>query len=78
VRRTALRGRSGPALGEERRRFTLADGLHCLPATRAEDHVTANGTVLRPATLQAWASAAGFPTATVPGIDDDLWRFYRL
>jgi SAM-dependent methyltransferase len=52
--------------------------LHCLPATRAEDHVTANGTVLRPATLQAWAQAAGFPTATVLDIEDDLWRFYRL
>jgi SAM-dependent methyltransferase len=52
--------------------------LHCLPATRAEDHVTANGTVLRPATLEAWARAAGFPTVTVLDIEDELWRFYRL
>jgi SAM-dependent methyltransferase len=52
--------------------------LHCLPATRAEDHVTANGTVLRPTTLQAWARAAGFPAVTVLDIEDELWRFYRL
>jgi SAM-dependent methyltransferase len=52
--------------------------LHCLPATRAEDHVTANGTVLRATTMQAWARAAGFPAVTVLDIEDELWRFYRL
>jgi SAM-dependent methyltransferase len=52
--------------------------VHCLPATRAETHVTANGTVLRASTLAAWAEAAGFAGATVLDIEDDLWRFYRL
>jgi SAM-dependent methyltransferase len=52
--------------------------VHCLPATRAETHVTANGTVLRASTLAAWAEAAGFAGATVLDIEDDMWRFYRL
>jgi SAM-dependent methyltransferase len=52
--------------------------LHCLPATRAEDHVTANGTVLRASTVDAWARAAGFDGAAELDIDDDGWRFYRL
>jgi SAM-dependent methyltransferase len=52
--------------------------LHCLPATRAEDPVLAHGTVLRPATVDEWARAAGFPGATVVDIEDPFWRFYRL
>jgi hypothetical protein len=52
--------------------------VHCLPATRAEEHVTANGTVLRATTVDAWARAAGFQGASTLDIEDDGWRFYRL
>lgn len=52
--------------------------LHCLPATMAEGTGTANGTVLRPSTVRAWAADAGFVTATVLGIEHPFWRFYRM
>jgi SAM-dependent methyltransferase len=52
--------------------------LHCLPATLAEDHVEANGTVLRAPTLAGWAAAAGFAEFEVLAIDNPFWRFYRL
>ena len=52
--------------------------LHCLPATMAEGAGTANGTVLRPATVRAWAADAGFAETTVLGIEHPFWRFYRL
>ena len=52
--------------------------LHCLPATLAEDHVEANGTVLRSPTLARWAAAAGFGDVEVLAVDNPFWRFYRL
>jgi SAM-dependent methyltransferase len=52
--------------------------LHCLPATRAEPHLVAHGTVLRPPTVDDWARRAGFTGATVLDIEDPFWRFYRL
>jgi SAM-dependent methyltransferase len=52
--------------------------LHCLPATLAEDHVEANGTVLRVPTLARWAATAGFPDVEVLAVDNPFWRFYRL
>jgi SAM-dependent methyltransferase len=52
--------------------------LHCLPATRAEDHVVAHGTVIRADTVEAWARDAGFPGVQVLDIEDPFWRFYRL
>jgi SAM-dependent methyltransferase len=52
--------------------------LHCLPATRAEEHVVSSGSVLRASTVAEWAAAAGFPATTVLDIEDDMWRFYRL
>jgi SAM-dependent methyltransferase len=52
--------------------------LHCLPATRAEKPVIANGTILRAPTLVAWARAAGFENPEVLTIPHDFWRFYRL
>jgi SAM-dependent methyltransferase len=52
--------------------------LHCLPATRAEKPVIANGTILRAPTLLAWAREAGFETPEVLEIPHDFWRFYRL
>ncbi|MFF5079292.1 class I SAM-dependent methyltransferase [Actinoplanes sp. NPDC000266] len=52
--------------------------LHCLPATRAEQPVLANGTILRAPTLIAWAREAGYENPSVLDIDNDFWRFYEL
>lgn len=52
--------------------------LHCLPASRTETPSAATGTVLRPATLRAYASEAGFGEVTVLPVENDMWRFYRL
>ncbi|WP_250007346.1 bifunctional 2-polyprenyl-6-hydroxyphenol methylase/3-demethylubiquinol 3-O-methyltransferase UbiG [Actinoplanes sp. M2I2] len=52
--------------------------LHCLPATRAEQPVIANGTILRAPTLLAWARDAGYERPEVLDIPNDFWRFYRL
>jgi SAM-dependent methyltransferase len=52
--------------------------LHCLPATRAEDHVIAHGTVIRASTVSTWATEAGFEAVEVLDIEDPFWRFYRL
>lgn len=52
--------------------------LHCLPATRAEDHVVAHGTVIRAETVTAWANDAGFPEVEILAVEDPFWRFYRL
>lgn len=52
--------------------------LHCVPATRAEDHVVAHGTVIRASTVAGWAAEAGFGEVQVLDIEDPFWRFYRL
>ncbi len=52
--------------------------LCCLPAGLAEQPSAATGTVMRPATLQRYATEAGFRTMEVLPIEHDLFRFYRL
>ncbi|MGH3985626.1 MAG: SAM-dependent methyltransferase, partial [Pseudonocardiaceae bacterium] len=52
--------------------------LHCLPASRTETPSAATGTVLRPATLRAYALAAGFDDVQILPIENEMWRFYRL
>jgi ubiquinone/menaquinone biosynthesis C-methylase UbiE len=52
--------------------------VHCLPATMAEDHVEANGTMLRTPTVARWAEEAGFSEFRVTPIENDFWRFYLL
>lgn len=52
--------------------------LHCLPASRTETPSAATGTVMRPATLRAYASEAGFREVTVLPVENGMWRFYRL
>jgi SAM-dependent methyltransferase len=52
--------------------------LHCLPATRAEQPVIANGTILRAPTVMAWAREAGYSRPEVLEVPNDFWRFYRL
>jgi 2-polyprenyl-3-methyl-5-hydroxy-6-metoxy-1,4-benzoquinol methylase len=55
-----------------------ASVLHCLPVGRAETPSVATGTVMRPATFQAYARSAGFTTVHILPIEHDLFRFYHL
>ncbi|MBM2622917.1 methyltransferase domain-containing protein [Actinoplanes sp. LDG1-06] len=68
---------TAPAGEMERLQYAFSV-LHCLPATRAENPVIANGTILRAPTLLAWAREAGFNSPTVLPIENDFWRFYHL
>jgi 2-polyprenyl-3-methyl-5-hydroxy-6-metoxy-1,4-benzoquinol methylase len=52
--------------------------LHCLPAGMADQPSAATGTVLRPATLRAYAQQAGFRDIAVLPIEHLFFRFYRL
>jgi SAM-dependent methyltransferase len=55
-----------------------ASVLHCLPVGRTESPSASTGTVMRPATLTAYAEAAGFSTVEILPIDHDFFRFYQL
>ncbi len=55
-----------------------ASVLHCLPVGRAESPSAATGTIMRPATLTAYAEAAGFSTVEILPIEHDFLRFYQL
>jgi SAM-dependent methyltransferase len=50
----------------------------CLPDGRSREPSVATGTVMRPATLRAYADAAGFASVEVLPIENDFFRFYRL
>jgi SAM-dependent methyltransferase len=52
--------------------------LFCLPNTRADEGSVATGTVIRPATMRRYASAAGFSSVTILPIDHYVFRLYRL
>jgi SAM-dependent methyltransferase len=52
--------------------------LHCLPVGRDSTPSAMTGTVMRPATLGAYAVEAGFGRFEVLPIENDFWRFYRL
>lgn len=60
------------------RLFYAASVLHCLPVGRSEPGSAATGTVMRTATFERYATAAGFTTVDVLPIDHDMFRFYRL
>jgi 2-polyprenyl-3-methyl-5-hydroxy-6-metoxy-1,4-benzoquinol methylase len=68
---------TAPASEMERMQYAFSV-LHCLPATRAENPVIANGTVLRAPTLLGWAREAGFESPAVLDIESPVWRFYAL
>jgi SAM-dependent methyltransferase len=55
-----------------------ASVLHCLPVGRSQDGSAATGTVMRTATLERYAAAAGFDSVEVLPIEHDMFRFYRL
>ncbi len=50
----------------------------CLPDGRSHADSAATGTVLRPATLRAYAARAGFADIDVLPIEHEMFRFYRL
>lgn len=53
--------------------------LVCLPDGMAHPGSAGTGTVLRPSTLTAYATAAGFRRVEVLPVEDfGFWRFYRL
>jgi 2-polyprenyl-3-methyl-5-hydroxy-6-metoxy-1,4-benzoquinol methylase len=67
------------APADELERFFYAFSiLTCLPAGMLEKPSAGTGTVMRRATLEGYASQAGFARCTVLPIDHDLLRFYRL
>lgn len=50
----------------------------CLPNGRVDQPSVATGTVIRPATLEAYARAAGFGSVMILPTEHDAFRFYRL
>jgi SAM-dependent methyltransferase len=52
--------------------------LHCLPVGLLDIDSAGTGTVIRPATVRAYATEAGFSRVDVLPIEHDFWRFYRL
>jgi 2-polyprenyl-3-methyl-5-hydroxy-6-metoxy-1,4-benzoquinol methylase len=50
----------------------------CLPDSLSTERSVGTGTVMRPATLAGYASAAGFAAADVLPVEHDFFRFYRL
>ncbi|MFH1474923.1 MAG: methyltransferase domain-containing protein [Chloroflexota bacterium] len=52
--------------------------VDCLPATMGSPGSAATGAVMRPATLERYALAAGFSGVEILPIEDSSWRFYRL
>ena len=67
----------GPA-GEADRRHYGWSILHCLPASMTEPDSAATGTVIRPATVRAYAQAAGFSTTEILPVDSVAFRLYLL
>ena len=52
--------------------------LVCLPDGRSHPNSAATGTAMRPATLERYATEAGFASVEILPIETDFWRFYRL
>jgi 2-polyprenyl-3-methyl-5-hydroxy-6-metoxy-1,4-benzoquinol methylase len=50
----------------------------CLPDGLSHQPSAGTGTVMRPDTLAAYATAAGFSAAEVLAVEHDFFRFYRL
>jgi len=52
--------------------------LHCLPVGMADQPSAATGTVMRPGTMERYATEAGFNRVEILPIDHFFFRFYRL
>lgn len=67
------------APGEDlERMFYGVSILHCLPVGMVGDGAVGTGTVMRPATVEAYARDAGFEDFAIAPIENDLWRFYLM
>jgi hypothetical protein len=67
------------APGDDLERFMYGwSAPHCLPAVLIEPDAAGTGAVIRPETVRRYALDAGFSRVTVPPIEHDFWRFYRL
>jgi len=67
------------APGDEIERLNYgASVLHCLAVGLLDADSAGTGTVMRPETVRAYASEAGFGRVDVLPIEHDFWRFYRL
>lgn len=65
--------------GDEVERLMYAFSIFvCLPNGLAERPSAATGTVMRPATLRAYAAAAGFRDVVIHAIEHPFFRFYEL
>jgi SAM-dependent methyltransferase len=60
------------------RLFYAASVVHCLPVGRSEEGSAATGAVMRTATLERYAAAAGFTSVEVLPVEHDAYRLYRL
>jgi hypothetical protein len=63
---------------EVERFFYLASVLFCLPTGLADSPSVGTGAVMRRATLQAYATEAGFGDLELLPIEHPFWCFYRL
>ena len=68
---------SGPA-GEGDRRHYGWSVLHCLPASMTDADSAATGTVIRPATVRAYAGQAGFSSVEILPVESVAFRLYVL
>lgn len=67
------------APGDEMERFNYGwSVVHCLAVGMLDDDSAGTGTVIRPDSVRAYATEAGFTQVEVLPIDNDFWRFYRL
>lgn len=67
------------APGDEVERFMYGWSITtCLPDGRSREPSVATGTVMRPATLRAYAAEAGFRSVEILAIENDFFRFYQL
>ena len=65
--------------GDEIERFYYGFSiLHCLPVGMVGEDAAGTGTVMRSATVRAYAEQAGFSGFDELPIDNDFYRFYRL
>jgi 2-polyprenyl-3-methyl-5-hydroxy-6-metoxy-1,4-benzoquinol methylase len=64
---------------DERERYAYAwSVVSCLPSSMGDPASAGTGAVMRPATLQRYASEAGFRDLQALDVEDVEWRFYRL
>jgi 2-polyprenyl-3-methyl-5-hydroxy-6-metoxy-1,4-benzoquinol methylase len=70
--------RFSPDAGDPERMHYGFSVLHCLPVGMVGEGAAGTGTVMRPATVERYAAAAGFAGFEILPIDDKFWRFYLL